>query len=107
MKKIMLVVTGLTAGGAERVVVNLADYFAIKGHAVTLVFMTDKEKIFFLPKNEKIDIVDLDITKNPVSFLLGLRKLARLIKEKKVDILHRQYSYTKILTCVIRKFIST
>jgi len=100
----MLVVTGLTAGGAERVVVNLADYFAIKGHAVTLVFMTDKEKIFFLPKNEKIDIVDLDITKNPVSFLLGLRKLARLIKEKKVDIVHSHMFHANILACVARIF---
>jgi len=104
MKKILLLVTGLTSGGAERVVVNLADYFAARGHSVTLAFMTDNDKMFFLPKNKKVEVVDLGIKKNPISLLLGLKKLIRLVKVKKADIVHSHMFHANILACAARLF---
>src|SRR5699024_12471507 len=104
MKGILLLATGLTAGGAERIVVNLADYFAAKGHSVTLAFMTDSEKVFFLPQNKKVEIVDLGIKKNPLSLFRGLKKLIYLVKEKKVDIVHSHMFHANILACVARIF---
>lgn len=104
MKKILLVVTGLTAGGAERLVSNLADYYASKGHTVTLAFMTDNDKVFFLPKNKNVELVDLNIKKTPFSFLMGLKKFIKLIKQKKPDVVHSHMFHANILASIARLF---
>ncbi|MGB3274996.1 MAG: glycosyl transferase family 1, partial [Castellaniella sp.] len=38
--RVLLVVTGLQLGGAERQVVDLADRLAARGHAVAIAYLT-------------------------------------------------------------------
>jgi hypothetical protein len=52
--KIALVITGLGMGGAEHVVVNLADALAARGHTVKIAYLTGKAVV--LPINSEIEI---------------------------------------------------
>ena len=45
--KILIFIHSLSAGGAERVTANLANYWAEKGWAITIVTMTGKERDFY------------------------------------------------------------
>jgi len=45
--KILVFIHSLSAGGAERVTANLANYWAEKGWKITIVTMTSKEKDFY------------------------------------------------------------
>lgn len=104
MKKILLVATGLGTGGAERLVVNLADYFSSQGHQVTLAYMTDKDGIFFRPKDKKINLVDLKVSKSPLGFIKGLKNFISLTKEIKPDVIHSHMYHANIFTRIARIF---
>src|SRR5690625_2919169 len=104
MKKILLVATGLGTGGAERLVVNLADYFSSQGHQVTLAYMTGKDGIFFQPKDKKINLVDLKVTKDPIGFIKGLKNFISLIKEINPDVVHSHMYHANIFTRIARVF---
>lgn len=53
--KITLVISALSAGGAERVLSNLANYWDEKGHDVTLITLAATEPFYSLSKTIKLD----------------------------------------------------
>ncbi|MEI8617866.1 hypothetical protein P4S63_13815 [Pseudoalteromonas sp. B193] len=65
--KILLVITGLGMGGAEHVVVNMADELVKVGHKVKIIYLTGPALV--LPQNDKIELIPLNMT-GVKSFLL-------------------------------------
>ncbi|MBQ9926661.1 MAG: glycosyltransferase [Lachnospiraceae bacterium] len=64
-KHIAMLIGTLNKGGAERVMVNLADYFVEKGYAVTLVTQYQAETEY--PLNPKVKRVFSEITQEEVT----------------------------------------
>ena len=61
--KILYVITGLSQGGAERVVCDLADAMCKKGNEVQIVYLTGE--ILTLPISKKIKIINHSFTSSP------------------------------------------
>ncbi|HFU76190.1 MAG TPA: glycosyltransferase family 4 protein [Arcobacter sp.] len=81
--KIVLVISSLTSGGAERVLTTLANYWSEKGWDVTILAILSHDQGFYkLHKN--IEVQSLDIRyKNPILntfwYLYGIRKIVKTI----------------------------
>jgi glycosyltransferase involved in cell wall biosynthesis len=83
--RIAYVLTSLGVGGAERQVVALAERMAARGHAVSLVVLCPRRAEEW---PTTVEVVRLDIRKNPVSFLEGLRKARRFLRAFHPDLIH-------------------
>jgi glycosyltransferase involved in cell wall biosynthesis len=83
--RIAYVLTSLGVGGAERQVVALAERMKACGHAVVLVVLRARQ-----PEEWPtiLDVVRLDMRKNPESFLKGLRKARRILRAFQPDLIH-------------------
>ncbi len=89
-KNITLVISTMRSGGAERVMSKLANYFAAKGHKVTLItFVAPSEKPFYTLDNRitQLPLNCLSFHKNMVVYgfnvlqcLYVLRKALKIIK---------------------------
>ena len=55
--KLTFFIGGLSGGGAERVVCNLANYLIMRGHNVSVMTMVDNKQAYFL--NEKVKRISL------------------------------------------------
>ena len=94
-RKLLLVVTGLSFGGAEKIVCDLADYFSKNGNnQVVICTLINLHKIG--PKNREVDVVSLGMKKNPISLLVGLFKYLRLIRNFKPDLVHSHLFHSNI-----------
>ena len=79
----------LTKGGAERVFVNLAEYFAGKGYRVTMVTQYQKEEEYDLPAGVERVISDLTCDEEGgriANFLNRYRKLRGIFKKINADV---------------------
>lgn len=81
---IVLVISTMRSGGAERVMSRLANYFASEGHKVTLItFVSSSEKPFY-PLNERIVQVPLNCLsyhKNMLIYALNVIKCIYLLRK--------------------------
>ncbi len=77
--------TSLGVGGAERQAVALAERMAARGHAVSLIVLRGRQ-----PHEWPItlDLVRLDVRKNPTSFMAGLAKARRFLSAFQPDLIH-------------------
>lgn len=101
--KILLVITGLGMGGAEHVVVNLADAFVARGHHVKIAYLTGSALV--LPENSNIEVVSLNmkLTKDSLSAYLKLRSLAKRFKP---DVVHSHMVHANLLSRLLRLSVS-
>jgi glycosyltransferase involved in cell wall biosynthesis len=83
--RIAYVLTSLGVGGAERQVLALAERMKARGHAVLLVVLRGRQ-----PQEwpTAVDLVRLEMRKNPVSFLAGLAKARRYLRDFQPDLIH-------------------
>ena len=108
--KILLVITGLGMGGAENVVVNLADELVKRGHIVKVVYLTGPALV--LPTSPDIEVVSIGMT-GAKSFLTAFFKLRKIIASFKPDVVHGHMVHANILSRLVRltlkipKLIST
>ena len=98
--RILLVITGLTMGGAERQVCSLADKFHELGHQVKILVLNDN--IVIRPTYEDIDIISLKMKKNIFGFLCGYFNARRLVKKYKADIIHGHMFHANIFIRLLR-----
>lgn len=110
MKKILFLITGLGLGGAEKVVCDLADQMAGKGHEVKIAYLTGDKVIS--PKSPNIEIIYLGL--NGInSFVSASFKYRQLLKKFRPDIVHAHMVHANIFTRLNRiishnyKLIST
>lgn len=102
--KITLVTPSLFCGGAERVVVSLAEGFQKYGHQVTVITGTEKDTDFYQlpPGVERIPLGIMGVSKNPLdairSNLNRVFTLKKAIALSAPDIVMAHLTETNILT---------
>ncbi|MFX5323065.1 glycosyltransferase [Acinetobacter baumannii] len=107
---ILYVITGLGLGGAERVVVDLADQMVENGHTVKIVYL--KGNIIVRPKNSTIDLIGLDFD-DAKNFFKASKKYKKIVKSFKPNVVHAHMIHANIFArlnrigCNVPKLICT
>lgn len=101
--KILYVITGLGVGGAENVVINLADKAKSLGHEVTIAYLTGRVEL--APNDKEISLISLGIT-NYKDFFKAISRLRKLIQQLNPDIVHSHMVHANILSRLVTLFVS-
>lgn len=91
--KILYVITGLTLGGAEKVVCTLADEMVKRGHEVKIAFLKGRVEVF--PQNKEIELINLELN-STLSFLKASCKYKKLVKDFMPDVIHAHMVHANI-----------
>ena len=109
-KHIAMLIGALTKGGAERVLVNLADYFVNRGYCVTMVTQYKKENEYPLnPKVKRVlsDISEDETTKSrAVNFCRRFQKLRNIWKEERPDVILSFIGKNNMMAIMTSRFLS-
>lgn len=97
--KILLCITGLGMGGAEKVVIGLAEAFADRGHEVNIAYLTGVALV--VPRNHDIAIVSLGM-KSGRDFFSAYFRLRRLVMDFQPDVVHSHMVHANILARLLR-----
>ena len=92
--KILMVITSLGVGGAEKVVTTLADQLVNMGHEVNIAYLTGEALV--VPKNKSVRVINLEV-KSFRSLTGGYLKLRKLIDDFKPDVVHSHLVHANIL----------
>ncbi|MCD1124781.1 glycosyltransferase [Jinshanibacter sp. LJY008] len=98
--KIMYFITGLGVGGAERQVCNLADGMSKLGHSVTIISLNGN--VILKPNDKKINIISLNIKKNPWGIFIALLKAREVINKIIPDVVHSHMYHANIFVRMLR-----
>ncbi len=98
--KILLVITGLGVGGAERLVTCLADKFASLGHDVVIAYLQGTATL--KPSDGRVQLVCLGMSRNPSSLARGVWRLRQLINAFKPDVINSHLIHANILARLVR-----
>lgn len=101
--RILLVITGLGVGGAERQVVDLADCYCRLGHEVKIAYLTGP--VLLNPVEKGVELVGLGVGKSPAGLLRGIRALVGLCKRFRPDAVHSHMVHANLLARVSRVFV--
>lgn len=99
--KILMFITGLGMGGAEKVVCELADKLYEFGHEVNIVYFTGE--ILRKPLNQNINIYKIPLNLN-ISIFSTLNQLIRLVDKLNPDVLHAHMFHANILARYVKMF---
>ena len=108
--KILYVVTGLGLGGAEKVVVDLADQMILLGHIVKIVYL--KGDVAVSPKSDSIELIGLRL-ESLSCFIKSSKEYIKVIHEYNPDVVHSHMIHANIyarlnrLVCKVPKLICT
>ena len=97
--KILMVITSLGVGGAEKVVTTLADQLVNMGHEVNIAYLTGEALV--VPKNKSVRVINLEV-KSFRSLTGGYLKLRKLIDDFKPDVVHSHLIHANILCRTMR-----
>lgn len=98
--KILLVITGLGVGGAERLVTALADRYSSLGHHVVVAYFHGDAEL--APSEDRVRLVNLQMTPTPLGVLGAARRLRRLIVGFQPDVVNTHLVHANILTRILR-----
>ncbi|MBW8308954.1 MAG: glycosyltransferase family 4 protein [Candidatus Paracaedibacteraceae bacterium] len=97
---VVLIISSLSAGGAERVLSGLANHWAKRGHTVTILTLAPSDAIPFYPLDKKIKLEQL-----------GLSEISRSLPHRLLNILKRILTLRKTIKTlspdVVVSFISS
>lgn len=97
--KILYVITGLGVGGAEKVVVDLADQMNALGHIVKISYLTGE--VLVRPVSDDIEVIALNLnSKNDL--LSASIKYKKLLKKIRPDIVHAHMVHANIFARINR-----
>ena len=100
--KILLIITGLGIGGAEKQVCDLADKFVQLGHQVRLVSLISASSEQTLPTNNQVEIIYLSMTKNPIDVVRAYFKLRNIIQNFHPNVIHSHMFHANLMARLIR-----
>lgn len=98
--KILLLVTSLGVGGAERLVAGLADRFAATGHEVVLVRLHGEAELG--PSDLRVRLVNLRMRRSPLGVAAAMWRLRQLIREFRPDVVNSHLVHANILARLLR-----
>lgn len=98
--KILLVITGLGMGGAERQVVDLADRFADEGHDVLILVLTGQPVI--QPSRTQVGLHLLGMRKSPVDVVKSIARARALLQAFKPDVVHSHMRHANLFARLLR-----
>lgn len=98
--RILLNITSLGVGGAERLVTGLADCFAESGHQVVVAAFHGE--IELRPAHPAILVVSLGMRRSPWGVLAALWRLRRVIESFRPDVVNSHLVHANILTRLLR-----
>lgn len=101
--RILYVITGLSGGGAEKVVADLADQMILKGHEVKIAYL--KGDIVVKPTSEKVELLYLGF-ENLGKILIAAKNYRNLVKKFKPDVVHSHMVHANIFSRLNRIFQS-
>lgn len=109
-KHVAFYINSLKKGGAERVFVNLAEYFAARGYRVTIITQYQKENEYELPAG--VSRVISDITGEEeggrlVNFLKRFWKLRRIFRRIDADIVLSTIGKNNFMALCANAFLPT
>lgn len=102
--RVLLLSNSLGIGGAERLVVSLADQLAARGHQVMVVSLTGPT--LFKPNNPQVEVVALQMTKTPAGFVRGYLAVRGLLRRFQPDVLHSHMVHANLLARLVRLSIA-
>lgn len=85
--RLTLIIHSLRAGGAERVMSTMANYWADKGWSVTLLTFTDNEEIPFYNLDPQVDFIPLGIARKSSSLFSSIKNNMHRINTLRTAIL--------------------
>ncbi len=100
---IVYLITGLGGGGAEKVVVDLADQMSERGHNVKIAYL--KGGVVVQPKNIEIELIYLGL-ENLTKCKSAYNNYKKLILDFKPDVVHAHMVHANIFARISRKFLS-
>lgn len=92
-------ITGLGMGGAEHVVVNLADELIKLGHTVKIAYLSGS--VLVSPKRSEIELIPIGM-RGTKDFLKAFFKLRNIVKDFKPDVVHSHMFHSNIISRLIR-----
>lgn len=107
---IAMLIGALTKGGAERVLVNLADYFVEKGYRVTMVTQYERENEY--PLNRKVNRIISDITEEEtgrsrlLNFGRRFLKLRKIWKKERPDVILSFIGKNNMMAILTSRFLN-
>lgn len=96
--KILFVITGLGLGGAEKQVCLLADKLTAYQHQVKIISLTSASSNKVLPHNKNIEVISIDMEKNPLGLVNGILKVRKIIKKFSPNIVHGHMFHANIIS---------
>lgn len=103
MMKILYLITGLGVGGAEKVVVDLADQMLKRGHQVKIAYL--KGEPIVRPQSSEIELTYLGF-ENLKSFRFAYQNYKKILENFQPDIVHAHMIHANIFARVSRIFVS-
>lgn len=101
--KVILLTTGLRTGGAERVVVDIADELFSRGFQVSIISLISDIQV--RPKNCNLLVLSFNFNKNIFNFITKLIKLLYYIRKQRPDVIHSHMFHANIIAALIGFFI--
>lgn len=97
--RVLVVITGMGMGGAERVAADLADSFAADGCEVLLVYMTGDIQV--QPRHAAVATRSLGM-RTALGTIAGYCRLRRIVRGFRPDIIHSHMFHATLLTRMLR-----
>lgn len=92
---VLYVITGLALGGAEKVVIDLADQMFNLGHNVKITYLTGEQIV--IPQSSDIEVIALNLN-SVTDFLAASIKYRRIVKNFLPDVIHAHMVHANIFT---------
>ncbi|MEH6707411.1 MAG: glycosyltransferase [Alloalcanivorax venustensis] len=98
--KVLLVITSLGVGGAERLITALADRYAAAGHEVMLVRFHGEAEL--RPSDPRVRLENLNMRRSPLGVLVAMRRLRRFVRVFGPDVVNTHLVHANLLTRLLR-----
>ncbi|MBI9094575.1 MAG: glycosyltransferase family 4 protein [Sphaerochaeta sp.] len=100
-KKIAIVITGMSYGGAERVTSYLANFFFLQGNELTIITLMNTDIAYPLLKGVNCIQLDESSKPNPLFRYYTLtRRLRKTIQDEKPDVILGMMSYSGTIAAI-------
>src|SRR6476620_8138130 len=100
--KVLLIVTGMSMGGAEKVVADLADAFVAGGDEVRLVYL--KGPLQVRPRRPEVQLTCLEMN-SARDIVGGAARFRTLLREFQPDVVHSHMFHATLLARLMRLLV--